>query len=75
MLNYNSLAQNYNKTIAMHGLTERNEVTRDTKVNINAPRSSTNTINGNGVLKTPKDISKNIIGYKKPTKIPKNSLI
>src|SRR5210317_2092938 len=37
MLNYNCLAQSFNKTIAMHGSTLRNEEARDTKVNINAP--------------------------------------
>jgi len=37
MFNYNCLAQSFNKTIAMHGLTDRDEVARDTKVNIKAP--------------------------------------
>lgn len=37
MLNYNCLAQSFNKTIAMHGATLRNDEARDTKVNINAP--------------------------------------
>ena len=37
MFNYSCLAESFNKTIAMHGKTTRNEDARDTKVNINAP--------------------------------------
>ena len=35
--NFNCFAQSFNKTIAMHGSTNRDGVARDTKVNINAP--------------------------------------
>ena len=37
LFSYNSLAQSFNKTIAMHGSTNRDEEARDTKVNVNAP--------------------------------------
>tara|TARA_B100000427_G_scaffold227989_1_gene191382 strand:- start:66 stop:1820 length:1755 start_codon:yes stop_codon:yes gene_type:complete len=37
LFSYNSLAQSFNKTIAMHGSTNRDAEARDTKVNINAP--------------------------------------
>lgn len=37
LFNYNSLAQSFNNTIAMHGSTNRDAIARDTKVNINAP--------------------------------------
>ena len=37
LINSSCLAESFNKTIAMHGTTLRNEDARDTKVNINAP--------------------------------------
>ena len=37
LFSYNSLSQSFNKTIAMHGSTNRDTEARDTKVNINAP--------------------------------------
>ena len=37
LFSYNSLSQSFNKTIAMHGSTNRDAEARDTKVNINAP--------------------------------------
>ena len=37
LFSHNSLAQSFNKTIAMHGSTNRDAEARDTKVNINAP--------------------------------------
>ena len=37
LFSYSSLSQNFNKTIAMHGSTNRDAEARDTKVNINAP--------------------------------------
>ena len=37
IFSHNSLSQSFNKTIAMHGSTNRDAEARDTKVNINAP--------------------------------------
>ena len=37
LFSYSSLSQSFNKTIAMHGSTNRDAEARDTKVNINAP--------------------------------------
>ena len=39
--NYNCIAQDFNKTIAMHGSTNRDGEARDTKVNISAPINNT----------------------------------
>jgi hypothetical protein len=39
--NYSCFAQDFNKTIAMHGSTDRDDVARDTKVNISAPITNT----------------------------------